>query len=196
MNTTAQYLSCIAFGTSYPKLSQKLQCWKVCEPMIRIYIGNVLATSDLYITPPWGNVAKNDFCNAAWMVQSIYPPYEQLQRLLKIEDSFQRTRKLKWDDRSLDLDILWSTHTLKSPSIIQSPALTLPHHGLIRRAFMWIPFSQLWNRIVTTKLYSPTTEQLQHIQKLTARSQKYQPSWRSPFYKRKILQNQVSSYIL
>lgn len=132
--------------------------------------GELLALTPLYKTPPMGEIAQNSFINAAALVRTSRSPHDQLDALHALEALYGRVRGQRWQDRTLDLDLLYvqngkecvtSSSSPSSSSPIKSgesrePSfaskycheswyrpLSLPHKGLWKRPFMYYPFCQL-----------------------------------------------------
>ena len=98
----------------------------------------VIACSSLYHTEPIGEKNQPWFVNAALEVQTSLTAQELLQELLKIEQQFGRTRKMKWEARVIDLDILDY-----DGKILNSKTLTLPHPEMIHRRFVLEPLNEI-----------------------------------------------------
>ncbi|MCF7905579.1 2-amino-4-hydroxy-6-hydroxymethyldihydropteridine diphosphokinase [Candidatus Gracilibacteria bacterium] len=102
----------------------------------------VVKKSSILKNPPIGGVAKNEFSNAVWQVEPVearlIAPLQLLKILQKIETDHGRTREKKWDDRTLDLDIL-----IFHDEIINIPELQIPHPEISNRIFVLKPLSEL-----------------------------------------------------
>lgn len=94
----------------------------------------VLACSNVYDTTPQGGVAEHRFLNAAVALETGLEPEPLLDVLQAIETSLGRTRNERWEDRTMDLDlVLWGGR------IIRTPRLVVPHPELHRRRFVLAP---------------------------------------------------------
>lgn len=92
------------------------------------------ATSAVYDTTPVGGVAERRFLNAAVELRTRLEPEPLLDRLQAVENGLGRTRTERWEDRTMDLDlVLWGTR------LIETPRLTVPHPELHRRRFVLAP---------------------------------------------------------
>jgi len=98
----------------------------------------VIKKSKILKNPPFGNVAKNEFSNAVWEVETNLSPQELLNILKKIEEKNGRTKTEKWADRTLDLDIL-IFHDL----VLETEELIIPHSGIPQRIFVLKPLAEL-----------------------------------------------------
>jgi 2-amino-4-hydroxy-6-hydroxymethyldihydropteridine diphosphokinase len=96
----------------------------------------VVAVSSVYSTEPWGGVAQDEFLNAIMLVDDpIADASEWLRRGQACETAAQRTRKIRWGPRTLDVDVIDVELTRR-----QDPQLTLPHPRAHQRAFVLVPW--------------------------------------------------------
>jgi 2-amino-4-hydroxy-6-hydroxymethyldihydropteridine diphosphokinase len=91
-----------------------------------------------YDTAPVGGVATHRFLNAALELQTDLAPAVLLGALQDVERSLGRSRDVRWDDRTLDLDLL-----LWEDQIVELPELVIPHPELPRRRFVLAPLCDL-----------------------------------------------------
>lgn len=98
----------------------------------------IVKSSSYYTTEPWGNTNQDSFLNAVLEVKYADSAENLLETILKIEAKMGRIRKLKWEPRIIDIDIL-SFHN----EIIQTTTLKLPHPFIAERLFVLEP----WNEI-------------------------------------------------
>lgn len=107
------------------------------EAMLRAAIAlldlEVVATSKLYRTPPLGP-PQPEYLNAAVRVRSDRSPEELLAELQRVEKLLGRVRRERWGPRTIDLDFLWW-----EGGKVDVPGLTVPHPGLLERAFALAP---------------------------------------------------------
>ncbi len=112
-------------------------------------LGQVVSCSSLYRTTPVGGpVGQDDFLNAVAVLKPLADdPETFLAQLLSLEADQGRTREVRWDARTLDLDLLnWGERVLATPD------LTLPHPRLLTRAFVLAPLCEAaptWRHPVT-----------------------------------------------
>ena len=99
------------------------------EPSIEL-----IRSSPLYRSAPWGNPDQDDFVNAVAELATELGPLELLDRLLSVEDALGRRRGDKWGPRLIDLDLL-SFDDLE----IEEKRLSLPHPHMHQRAFVLLP---------------------------------------------------------
>lgn len=117
----------------------------------------VVKKSKNLVNPPVGGVAQNNFTNAVWqldfkqtawerfnwvLLPSYRRTYLKAKKLLKIlhraENTGGRIRKKRWEDRTLDLDILMFYQL-----VINKKQLTLPHPEIPNRSFVLLPWSEI-----------------------------------------------------
>lgn len=93
--------------------------------------------SSLYRSAPV-DAGGPDFINAVAELETTSAPPDLLTALQGIEQAFGRQRPYPNAPRTLDLDLLLLDQTL-----LQTPALTLPHPRLHLRAFVLLPLLEL-----------------------------------------------------
>jgi 2-amino-4-hydroxy-6-hydroxymethyldihydropteridine diphosphokinase len=99
----------------------------------------VLALSHIYETKPMGITDQPNFFNAAISVETGLSPLALLGACLGIEAAMGRARAEKNGPRIIDLDLLIYDR-VKSESF----ELTLPHPGILKRAFVMVPLLELF----------------------------------------------------
>jgi 2-amino-4-hydroxy-6-hydroxymethyldihydropteridine diphosphokinase len=102
--------------------------------------GRVTARSGLYRTEPVGYADQPVFVNAAVLLDTDLAPLALLDGLLAIERSFGRDRAAgpPKGPRTLDLDLI-----LYGESVLDGPALTLPHPAMHERRFVLAPLKEI-----------------------------------------------------
>jgi 2-amino-4-hydroxy-6-hydroxymethyldihydropteridine diphosphokinase len=106
---------------------------------IETEVGDVAAKSDYYFTKAWGNTNQPDFINQVVKVETDLLPKELLEKILLIEKKAGRIRgEVKWQQRTLDIDILFY-----NDFIIEEPDLIIPHPYIQERNFVLIPLSEI-----------------------------------------------------
>lgn len=100
---------------------------------------NLLTASSLYRTPPVGGPAgQPDYLNAVVELATDLSPQELLDFCRQIENAAGRTRAIRWDARTLDIDML-----LFEQLTLETPELSLPHPRLHERHFVLFPLVEL-----------------------------------------------------
>jgi 2-amino-4-hydroxy-6-hydroxymethyldihydropteridine diphosphokinase len=92
------------------------------------------AVSDIYETEPFGYTAQPLFLNLVLRGRTSHDPPALLERLQQCERAVGRVPTFRMGPRVIDIDIL-----LYDGMQMQTPALTLPHPGLLERTFVLLP---------------------------------------------------------
>lgn len=102
-------------------------------------MGTVTGRSALYRTAPVGGPAgQPDHRNAVVELRTDIDPGQLMTELLRIEAERDRTRRVRWGPRTLDLDLLDV-----DDAVLDEPGLTLPHPRLWDRAFVLVPLADV-----------------------------------------------------
>ena len=101
----------------------------------------ILAVSSLYESQAVGYESDNLFLNAVIKIQTELAPTDVLHHLMQIEAELGRVRQ-QWgySDRPMDLDIL-----AVDEETIQTEILQVPHPRMHERAFVLVPFKEVWS---------------------------------------------------
>ena len=107
--------------------------------LINILIGDIITTSSLYASEPWGFEAPVVFLNQAVCVATVLEPVEILKGTQDIERQLGRTEKSNgtYASRTLDIDILFI-----DDKTINLPELTVPHAQMAHRRFTLMPLAE------------------------------------------------------
>jgi 2-amino-4-hydroxy-6-hydroxymethyldihydropteridine diphosphokinase len=98
----------------------------------------VVRSSSLYETPPWGVLDQPPFLNATCHARTTLSPHALLAYLKTIERALGRETTMRWGPRAIDLDILFFDDL-----ILNTPTLRIPHPLLHERAFVLIPLHEI-----------------------------------------------------
>ena len=98
----------------------------------------VVRCSSCIETDPVGGVAQNKFLNCAVEINTYLPPQALLRAVQKIETECGRVRDKKWEDRTLDIDIIFY-----GGKIIDEEGLIVPHPLYAERAFVVGPLKEI-----------------------------------------------------
>ncbi|PRA04012.1 2-amino-4-hydroxy-6-hydroxymethyldihydropteridine pyrophosphokinase [Arthrobacter sp. MYb229] len=97
----------------------------------------VLRTSPVALTKPVGGPPEQpDYTNQVIEVRTTLGPYELLELCQSIEANHERTREVRWEARTLDLDLI-TFDQLR----LDEELLTLPHPRAHTRGFVLAPWS-------------------------------------------------------
>ena len=113
---------------------------KACRLLSRS--GSIIQKSGLYQTQAWGNHNQADFFNAILEFNSSLSPQKLLKEIKNIEILIGRCKKVKWEPREVDIDII-----LCRNCNINEPDLKIPHPLFAQRRFVLVPLAELDNRI-------------------------------------------------
>ncbi|TGE14194.1 2-amino-4-hydroxy-6-hydroxymethyldihydropteridine diphosphokinase [Hymenobacter elongatus] len=105
--------------------------------------GFVRAVSARYETAAWGLTDQPAFLNQAVQLETHLPPIDLLAACLHVEQQAGRERHIRWDARTLDVDIL-----LYDDLILDSPQLQVPHPRLPERRFALVPLAEIAAHVV------------------------------------------------
>ncbi|MDE6356122.1 MAG: 2-amino-4-hydroxy-6-hydroxymethyldihydropteridine diphosphokinase [Clostridia bacterium] len=89
-------------------------------------------------TEPYGGVAQNEFLNCAVKIKTFLNPQRLLLEINRIEAECGRVRAVRWDDRTLDIDIIFF-----GDKIINDENLTVPHREYFKRDFVLVPLKEI-----------------------------------------------------
>ena len=102
-------------------------------PLVRVQ-----SASPVYETPPWGYLEQPAFLNQVARVETDLPPQELLAYLKRLETQIGRTPAVRYGPRVIDVDIIFYDEL-----VLDTPELTIPHPGLVGRAFVLAPLADL-----------------------------------------------------
>lgn len=102
---------------------------------------HVEAVSAFYKTKAVTPYAQPDFVNAVACISAVLAPGALLSQLHRIEAAFGRVRSQRWEERTLDLDLLDFDGLVSSD--LRSNQPVLPHPRLSERAFVLAPLGDL-----------------------------------------------------
>ena len=100
--------------------------------------GNIQKQSSIFETEAWGYKDQPAFYNQALCIESALSPQDLMETLLAIEQAMGRERLIPLGPRTIDLDILYYNQT-----VIETPALIIPHPRLSERNFVLVPLMEI-----------------------------------------------------
>ena len=106
--------------------------------MIENGCGEIVRSSSIYETEPWGKGDQPPFLNQAIEIETFLRPMDLMKRILAIERSMGRERKEKYGPRIIDIDIL-----LFGDEQYDDPFLKIPHPEMQNRRFVLVPLSEI-----------------------------------------------------
>jgi len=103
----------------------------------------LLDVSCVYETTPVGP-SNDPFLNAAARLHTALDPVSMLERLHAVERDHGRQRRIRWDARTLDLDLLlYFEPGADAPMQSDAPHCRLPHPAMLQRDFVLAPLVDL-----------------------------------------------------
>jgi len=98
----------------------------------------IIQHSNIYQTQAWGLENQPAFLNQVLITESTLSATELLPVLLSIERKMGRVRTKKWEQRCIDIDLLFF-----NSEIILEKELIVPHPQLHLRRFTLLPLCEL-----------------------------------------------------
>lgn len=123
------------------------------KEMIVKNIGGIINISGIYETEAWGIENQEAFLNQVIIVDTKQQPKEILKTTQYIEKRAGRIRKVKWGERTLDIDILFI-----DDQIINVENLIVPHPYLHERLFTLAPLNEIASDFVHPVLHKSISE--------------------------------------
>ena len=99
---------------------------------------DIVASSSVYETQPWGKEDQPWFLNVLLEVQTSFTPEVLLLKCQEVEEELGRTRLEKWGERIIDVDILYYYD-----QVVNTRKLTIPHPEIQNRKFTLLPLVEL-----------------------------------------------------
>lgn len=108
--------------------------------LIREEAGEVIASSSVWETEPWGFEADDKFLNMVVVIDTRKKPQQLMQLFRSIEGRMGRRRSGggKYESRIIDIDIL-----LWEDRVISVPGLEVPHPKIADRRFVLEPLCEV-----------------------------------------------------
>jgi len=98
----------------------------------------LLQVSYFYETAAWGNEFQPSFLNVCARYKTELHPKEVLQLCKEIEERIGRQNRGRWQEREIDIDILYY-----GKKQVNDDDLIIPHPRLIQRNFALIPLKEI-----------------------------------------------------
>jgi 2-amino-4-hydroxy-6-hydroxymethyldihydropteridine diphosphokinase len=94
--------------------------------------------------------APGPFLNAAVLARVDLTPEDLLAACKRVEQRLGRRPSRRWGDRAIDVDIL-----LLEDRVVEEVHLSVPHRGLMERAFAWCPAKEVAPALLHPSLQVP-----------------------------------------
>lgn len=121
--------------------------------MLTSRVGQSQAISSVYETASWGVTEQPNYLNQVLKIVTSLNANEVLNQCLAIEKEIGRTRNVKWENRLIDIDILFF-----NDEIIDTPELKVPHPFVQERKFVLVPMAQIAGQLKHPVLDKTITE--------------------------------------
>ena len=119
-------------------LGNRMDLLETARDEIATNIGLLSNWSSIYETEAWGKKSKKKYLNQAIEIYTNLSPDQLMEDILTIEQKLGRERTSKWEDRLIDIDILFF-----DDQIIQTDQLTVPHPRIHERNFVLVPMMEI-----------------------------------------------------
>jgi 2-amino-4-hydroxy-6-hydroxymethyldihydropteridine diphosphokinase len=137
MRNHAEVTAYIALGSNLGDRRQNIS-----DALLMLQRGEAVAVrqvSNILENPAVGGPPDSPaFLNAAAEVSTSLGSHALLHRMIEIERELGRTRRLRWEPRTIDLDLL-----LFDNQIISSQELVVPHPLMHERRFVLEPLAEI-----------------------------------------------------
>ena len=121
-------------------------------------LGEIMISSSVYETPPWGFQSEDSFWNSVLEIETSYSPEELLAEIHLIEEIFGRKRgNERYSSREMDIDILYFDDIF-----IETETLIIPHPRIHQRKFVLIPLNEIAPNLKHPLLRFTTIEMLEN----------------------------------
>ena len=133
---------------------------KEARRLISERVGEIIETSMLYETAPWGFKDDLKFLNQVLKVSTLLKPGELLNALLFIEQSLGRVRVSSgYQSRTIDIDILFYNSL-----VMNEENLIIPHPRIADRRFVLVPLAEIASGFIHPGFGIPISELLNRCQ--------------------------------
>ena len=120
-------------------IGNKSKNFKDVITIIKKDLGEVVLSSSVYETQPWGFEAEENFWNQVLLIETSFSPENLLQKIAEIEKKYDRTRENgKYSSRQMDIDILYF-----DDFFINTENLVIPHPHIPERLFVLVPLVEI-----------------------------------------------------
>ncbi|MCK6640390.1 MAG: 2-amino-4-hydroxy-6-hydroxymethyldihydropteridine diphosphokinase [Bacteroidia bacterium] len=99
---------------------------------------NVLSSSSVYKTDPWGKTDQESFYNIALLAECTVDVGELMRIILNTEEKLGRVRAEKWGPRIIDIDII-----LFGDVVVNTEHVIVPHPHFRDRLFVLKPAAEI-----------------------------------------------------
>lgn len=150
-------------------IGDKFNFLTLSKSLIYHKIGQILLSSNIYETEPWGVENQDSYLNQVISVQTDRTPNELLKDIHSIEKELGRIRNVHYGARTIDIDILYY-----GERIINAKRLKIPHPHIQKRRFILVPLSEVSPEMLHP-LLKKTNQELLDVVKDNGKVTKWQP---------------------
>jgi 2-amino-4-hydroxy-6-hydroxymethyldihydropteridine diphosphokinase len=147
-------ISYLLLGSNLGNKQQNLEQARI---LISSHAGNIIRQSAVYQTLAWGNTDQPAFLNQVIEIQTDLSPQMLLQKINEIEKELGRERRIRWESRLIDIDILYFNDL-----VLETELLIIPHPQIAFRRFTLVPLSEIAPEYIHPVLQQTNTELLQN----------------------------------
>jgi len=119
-------------------MGDRERCLRAAQEHLEQRVGKVYSVSSIYQTEAWQMNGAPDFLNKVLLINSSLEPLKVLAEIIKIETGLGRIRKEGYQNRSIDIDILYYNNI-----VLNHPDLTIPHPRISQRRFVLEPLAEI-----------------------------------------------------
>lgn len=139
-------------------LGKKPENFKKVHRFIHNDLGEIVNSSSVYETPPWGFEANESFWNQVLEIDTNYSPSQLLGKIHEIEHRFGRKRNTKkYSSRQMDIDILYYDDIF-----METENLVIPHPLMQKRKFVLVPLAEIAPQLQHPLLRLTTLQMLEN----------------------------------
>jgi 2-amino-4-hydroxy-6-hydroxymethyldihydropteridine diphosphokinase len=129
----------LGLGTN---LGQRMANLQLAVDQLAVEVA-ITGVSPIYSTPPWGVTDQPDFFNCCVSARTNKSPLAVLSTIKRIEKKIGRQETFRWGPRLIDIDLLFYDNI-----IFDADVLTIPHPGIVGRAFVLVPLADIAPKLV------------------------------------------------
>jgi len=98
---------------------------------LSVKFGEVLKQSGIYETKAWGIASQPDFLNMALVYETKETPLKVLGIVKLIEREIGRRKRNRWNEREIDIDIIFYGEEIVEELDLCIPHLLMHHRGFV-----------------------------------------------------------------